>query len=86
VTITVVIPVSPIKSHPDTAILDETLDSVRYHHPTAEIILTFDGIREEQSRRWHDYEEFIRRALWRADTTTAASAHSSTKNTATNPA
>jgi hypothetical protein len=67
VTITVVIPVSPIKSHPDTAILDETLDSVRYHHPTAEIILTFDGIREEQSRRWHDYEEFIRRALWRAD-------------------
>lgn len=65
--ITVVTPVSPIKSHPDTAILDETLDSIRHHFPSAEIILTFDGIRAEHASRRRDYEEFIRRALWRAD-------------------
>lgn len=65
--ITVVIPVSPIKSHPDTGILGETVESVRFHHPTAEILLTFDGVRPEQEHRRPDYEEFIRRALWLAD-------------------
>ncbi|MGV7669137.1 hypothetical protein PJN91_17345 [Mycobacterium kansasii] len=65
--ITVVVPVSLIPSHPDTAILDETLDSIRFHHPTAEIIVTFDGVRAEQSHRYNAYEEFIRRALWRCD-------------------
>jgi hypothetical protein len=65
--ITVVIPVSPIKSHPDTVILDETLDSVRHHLPDAEIIVTFDGVRTEHEGRLEDYEEFIRRALWRLD-------------------
>lgn len=65
--ITVVTPVSPIKSHPDPAILFETLNSIRYHMPNAEIILTFDGIRPEQAHRRGDYEEFIRRALERAD-------------------
>lgn len=65
--ITVVIPVSPIKSHPDTLILDETLDSVRHHLPDAEIVVTFDGVRNEHLGRRDDYEEFIRRALWRLD-------------------
>lgn len=61
--ITAVIPVSVIKSHPDTAILTETVESIRYWHPTAEIILTFDGVRPEQESRRAEYEEFIRRAL-----------------------
>lgn len=65
--ITVVIPVSPIQSHPSTEILDETLDSVRHHLPDAEVMLTFDGVRPEQEHRRPDYEEFISRALWRAD-------------------
>lgn len=65
--ITAVVPVSPIASHPDTTILDETLDSIRHHHPDAEIILTFDGVRPEQQDHYADYEEFIRRALWRCD-------------------
>lgn len=65
--ITVVVPASPIKSHPETAILDTTLDSIRHHLPEAEIILTFDGVRAEQQDRYDAYEEFIRRALWRAD-------------------
>jgi hypothetical protein len=65
--ITAVVPVSPIKSHPDTTILETTLDSVRECLPDAEIFLTFDGVREEQRDRQGDYNEFIRRALWLAD-------------------
>lgn len=65
--ITAVVPVSPIKSHPDTAILTETLDSIRRQLPAAEIVLTFDGVRAEQADRRPDYEEHIRRALWLAD-------------------
>lgn len=65
--ITVVIPVSPIKSHPETTILAETVESVRHWLPTSEILLTFDGVRKEQNSRRKDYEEFIRRALELAD-------------------
>lgn len=64
--ITVVIPVSPILSHPETKILEETIQSVRHHLPDAEIILCFDGVRVEQEARRADYEEHIRRVLWKA--------------------
>jgi len=65
--ITVVVPVSPIKSHPDTEILTETLHSVRTCLPDAEVFLTFDGVRAEQADRADDYTEFIRRILWLAN-------------------
>ncbi len=65
--ITVVTPVSVIKSHPDTTILDETIDTIRHHLPDAEIVLTFDGIRAEHENRRQDYEQFICEALWKAD-------------------
>ena len=65
--ITTVIPVSPIASHPETAILEETVASVRHWLPDGEIILTFDGVRREQRERRDDYEEHIRRVLWMAD-------------------
>lgn len=65
--ITAVVPVSPIPSHPDTAILTETLDSIRYWLPDAEIILTFDGVDPRLEHRASDYQEHIRRALWLAD-------------------
>lgn len=64
---TVVIPVSPIKSHPSTEILEKCIDSIR-HHLNCEIIITFDGVREEQEHRRADYEEFIRRALFLCNT------------------
>lgn len=64
---TVLVPVSAIKSHPDISILDETIKSIRHHLPTAEIIITFDGIRKEQENKRSDYEEFIRRILWKCD-------------------
>ena len=67
--LTIVTPVSPIKSHPDTAILEETITSIRTLFPTSEIFLTFDGVRAEQEHRRADYNDFIHRALWLADHT-----------------
>jgi hypothetical protein len=65
--ITAVVPVSVIKSHPSTEILEQTLDSIRHHLPDSEIILTFDGVRDEQYKYRLLYEEHIRRVLWLAD-------------------
>lgn len=61
--ITVVVPVSPIKSHPSTAILDETLSSIRFWLPTVEVLVTFDGVRPEQAAKAADYELFIQEVL-----------------------
>lgn len=66
--VTVLIPVSPIPSHPSIEILEETVKSVRFHLPTAEIIITFDGVRDEQAQMKADYYEFIRRALFHCNT------------------
>ena len=62
---TIVIPTSPIISHPDTGILDETIKSVRHHLPDNEIILQIDGIREEQLDWLDNYNEFKDRVLWK---------------------
>ena len=62
--VTVVIPCSPIKSHPSIKVIAETIRTVREHLPYAEIIVTFDGVRSEQEDRRADYEEFKRRFLW----------------------
>ena len=64
-TITVVIPVSPIPSHPSTDIIEETIKSIRYHLPESEIIVTFDGVRQEQEHMRESYEEHIRCFLWK---------------------
>lgn len=65
--ITVLIPTSPIKSHPSTAIIEETVASVRDRLPGSEIILMIDGVREEQSAYRERYDEYIRRLLWKAN-------------------
>lgn len=63
--ITAVVCSSPIPSHPDTKIIEETIESIRQHAPNAEIILQIDGIREEQEDKRADYEEYILRILWK---------------------
>lgn len=65
--ITVVVPTSPIPTHPFTSILEETLDSVRYHLPDAPIIVTFDGVQTIHQKMVHKYDEYMRRALWLID-------------------
>ena len=52
-TITALIATSPIKGHPSTDIIEETIKSVRDRLPNAEIIVMCDGVRDSQK----DYEE-----------------------------
>src|SRR5271166_7084414 len=74
VMITAIVPTSPIPSHPSTAVLTETLDSIRHWLPDAEIILTCDGINPDWANnitnwplRRHNYELYTQQALWLAD-------------------
>lgn len=66
--VTAIIPVSPIKSHPSVEVLEKTIESIRYHLPDSEIIITFDGVREEQEDMREKYQEAIRRCLFLCNT------------------
>lgn len=61
--VTVIVPTSPIESHPSTAVLDETLDSVQERLPGVDVIVGFDGVRPEQEKFTAAYDEYVRRAL-----------------------
>lgn len=63
--ITAIIPTSPIRKHPDTSMVEETIASIRHHHPTAEIILQIDGVRKEQEYLTDQYNEYKTRILWK---------------------
>lgn len=63
--ITIIIPTSPIQSHPDTSIIEQTISTIRTHLPNSEIIITFDGIRDEQFYLRPEYQEYIYRLLWK---------------------
>lgn len=63
---TVLIPTSPIPSHPDTWIIEQTVATVRHHIPDAEILVMCDGVRREQEHYRPAYEEYIRRVSWLA--------------------
>ncbi len=63
--ITVILVTSVIPTHPETYIVEETIKSIRYHLPDSEIILQIDGLREEQSHRKEQYDEYKTRMLWK---------------------
>lgn len=63
--ITVVVPTSILPSHPDIRILEETVQSIKFHLPENEIILQIDGLRNERLNRKNDYDEFKNRVLWK---------------------
>jgi hypothetical protein len=63
--ITVILVTSVIPSHPDTYIVEETIKSIRHHLPDSEIILQMDGLREEQSHRKEQYNEYKTLMLWK---------------------
>lgn len=65
--LTVLIPTSPIPSHPSTEIIEQTIQSVRKHLPDCEIILMIDGVRDEQKAYTPNYNEYIRRLLWKCN-------------------
>jgi hypothetical protein len=62
-TITVLMPTSPIPSHPSTQVIETAIKSVRSHLPDSEILIMIDGVRSEQQHRKADYEEYKRRLL-----------------------
>lgn len=66
--ITVLIPVSPIPTHPSTEILDETVASIRERLPESEIIFMFDGLPAWAEERRKDYEQFRTDMLWKINT------------------
>lgn len=61
--LTVLVTTSPIPSHPSTAIIEETVASVRDQLGDCEIVIVCDGVRKEQEDRRGDYEEYLRRLL-----------------------
>lgn len=63
--ITVLIPVSPIPSHPDTEVIDTTVASIRERLPDSEIIIMFDGLPAWFAEHKTAYEEFKSRLLWK---------------------
>jgi hypothetical protein len=63
--VTIILATSVLPSHPNTDIIDETIKSIRFHFPTNEIIMQIDGLRQEQSHRRDDYNEYKNRILWK---------------------
>jgi oligoribonuclease (3'-5' exoribonuclease) len=55
--LTVLIPTSPIPSHPSTAILDETIENIR-KVTDAQIIVMFDGVHSSLKHREAAYNEY----------------------------
>jgi hypothetical protein len=62
--ITVLIPSSPISAHPDTSMIEQTIQDVRAELPDSEVIIMLDGVRPEQEDRREAYEEYKRQLLW----------------------
>lgn len=65
--LTVIIPTSPTSQNPDTSMIENTISTIRTHLPDVEIIITFDGVREEQDYYKETYQEFIKRVLWKCN-------------------
>lgn len=65
--VTALVVTSPIPSHPSTAIIDETIASIRHHLPDCEIIIGIDGVRPEQEDRRADYEAYKQQLLWKCN-------------------
>jgi hypothetical protein len=61
--ITVIVSTSPSPLHPDTAIIEEVVESVRAQLPDSDIIITIDGVHDELTERQADYDEYVRRLL-----------------------
>ena len=64
--VTVLIPTSPIPSHPSTAMIEQVIESVQAQSGLygCEIIVMCDGVRPEQEHRRADYDEYVRRLTW----------------------
>lgn len=64
--VTIIIPTSVSPVHPSTEIIDEVINNIRIYFPENEIILQVDGLRDEQSHRKEQYDEYKNRILWKS--------------------
>lgn len=62
--VTAIVTVSPWKDNPSTEIFEKCIKSIRDTFGSIDIVVTFDGVREEQASMRDAYEEFVRRALY----------------------
>lgn len=62
---TVLIVTSPIPTHPDTKIIDETVGSIR-ERIDAPMVICADGVRSEQEHLRGGYEDYLHRIMWKA--------------------
>lgn len=65
--ITAIITTSPTPGDPSTENIGLTVESIRAHLPACEIVIVCDGVRPEQADQTADYEEYVRRLLWRCN-------------------
>lgn len=66
--VSVVMPTSPVPSHPNMDIIDNTIKSIRHWLPRAEIFIMCDWIRKSQSAQyWCNYTEYTKRLIWRCN-------------------
>lgn len=65
--LTILMPTSPVPSNPSLDKITQTIESVRFHHPTADILILCDGVRPEQEDRRSNYETFVSDLLWKAN-------------------
>lgn len=63
--ITVLILTSPIKAHPSTEVIDQTIRDIRAVLPNSEIIIGCDGVRAEQEHYRENYNEYKKRLIWK---------------------
>lgn len=65
--LTILIPTSPIPSHPSTAILDETIANIR-KYTDAKIIIMCDGIHTSMEKRTGDYADYVGKIMVKSKT------------------
>ena len=58
---TVLVTTSPSPRHPDTRIIEDTINSVRWHLPEAQILILCDAVRPEQEHCRESYSEYVLR-------------------------
>jgi hypothetical protein len=59
--ISIVVPTSPVPSHPSTSVIDLALQSIRRHLPDCPMLIQADGVRPEQEKFRDQYEAYLLR-------------------------
>jgi hypothetical protein len=59
--VTAIVSTSPIKNHPSTSFMDETIAGIRFHFPESPIIITADEVWNRLEHYRPAYEEYLKR-------------------------